>query len=45
MKPEILVVDDDTSHRQMLETVLSAAGFWLLFYSFKKRKTNEGEAS
>lgn len=27
MKPEILVVDDDTSHRQMLETVLSAEGY------------------
>lgn len=27
MKPEILVVDDDSSHRQMLEAVLSAEGY------------------
>jgi len=27
MKPEILVVDDDASHRQMLQTVLSAEGY------------------
>jgi two-component system response regulator HydG len=27
MKPEILVVDDDSSHRQMLETVLSTEGY------------------
>ncbi len=27
MKPEILVVDDDAAHRQMLETVLTAEGY------------------
>jgi two-component system, NtrC family, response regulator HydG len=27
MKPEILIVDDDASHRQMLYTVLSAEGY------------------